>query len=341
MKKRLLFTLTIALVMALVLYGPTNSAEAKKITLKLVTAWPPDHFNSKPVLDLWMKKINERAKGELEIKHVGGPEVMKAKDALKNAGKGLIDIVVSSFHYYGRDLPQSTIIFMSYYPLGMDFVKFFYGSGIFDRLSEINEQKTKTRLLGLHGFTDYAICSTKPITKLEHLKGMKVRAPGGHVGALVKWLGASPVKLASPEIGAAAMTGVIDAAYRPGLAIKSWGEEDIWKYILMPGQLAIGANWISTKAWNKLPKHLQDILTEESMNHARWWNGQLMERAWVDEMKNKYNIKVNWLSKEEQKKWDKIYLKIDPWFLKKGGPEAKELIDMAHKQLKKMGYNIF
>lgn len=339
MKKRSLFTCVIALFVALVLCGFSTPAEAKKkIVLKLVSAWPPDHFVTKPTVGRWMKKVNERAKGELEIRHIGGPEVMKARDALKNAGKGLVDLVVGAYHYYGRSVPQSTILMMAYYPLDLDFVKFYYGSGIFDRLSQINEKITKTRLLGLHGFTDYLLCSTKPINRLEDLKGMKVRVGGGYVGSLVKWLGASPVKVASPEIGAAAMTGVIDAAYRPGLAIESWGEGDIWKHILLPGQLAISSTWISSKAWNKLPKHLQDILMEESMEYAKWWNGQLQARPWVDKLKKKYNIQVNWLSKEEQKRWNKVYLKIDDWFLKKGGPEARELIDIAHRQLKKMGY---
>ena len=80
MKRRSLFVPIALAFLALVLCGPSTQADAKKITLKLVTAWPPDHFNSKPVLDLWMNKINERAKGELEIKHVGGPEVMKYED---------------------------------------------------------------------------------------------------------------------------------------------------------------------------------------------------------------------------------------------------------------------
>jgi TRAP-type C4-dicarboxylate transport system substrate-binding protein len=339
MKKRSLFTFVIVMIIGLALCGFTSPAEAKKkIVLKLVATWPPEQFAIKPFLARWVTKVNERAKGELEIKHIGGPEVMKAKDCLKNAGKGLVDLVVGAYHYYGRIVPQSTIVMMPYYPLDMDFVQFFHESGIFDRLSEVNERLTKTRLLGLHGFSDYVLCSTKPVTRLEDLKGMKIRVGGGYVGSLVKWLGGSPVKIPSPEIGAAAMTGVIDAAFRPGLAIKSWGEGDIWKHMLLPGQLAVVSTWISSKAWNKLPKHLQDLLMDESMEFAKWWNGQLQARTWVKELDSEFGIKVNWLSKEEQKRWRKIYLKIDGWYLKTGGPEAQEFIDLAHKQLKKMGY---
>ena len=66
-------------------------AETKKIQLKAFTNWPVTN-NNVDGFNHFIQLVNERSKGELEIKLLGGPELISVKESLGALGRGMMDM---------------------------------------------------------------------------------------------------------------------------------------------------------------------------------------------------------------------------------------------------------
>jgi TRAP-type C4-dicarboxylate transport system substrate-binding protein len=94
-----------------------------------------------------------------------------------------------------------------------------------------------------------------------------VRNPGGYQGESLKALGMTPVGLAPTEIYDGFSKNMVEAVYWMRDSMVAYKVYELGKYVLN-----FDANVFSTvvllmneKTWNKLPKDLQDICTEEIM----------------------------------------------------------------------------
>jgi TRAP-type C4-dicarboxylate transport system substrate-binding protein len=105
--------------------------------------------------------------------------------------------------------------------------------------------------------------STKPIRRLEDLKGLKIRALGGVV-PVFKALGATPVAIPLPEVYEALQRGTIDGftgvPYHLVAAFKFY---EVTKYILNIGAgiYTAGSLYMNLDVWNKLPDDIKTIIT--------------------------------------------------------------------------------
>ncbi|RPJ55065.1 MAG: C4-dicarboxylate ABC transporter substrate-binding protein, partial [Dehalococcoidia bacterium] len=146
----------------------------------------------------------------------------------------------------------------------------------------------------------------KPVSKLEDLKGMKIRATG-LAAKIVAAFGAAPVGTTMPETYDALRTGVADGAMAPEEALKGWK----WGEVVTSTTQNFGSAYTASMfvvmnkgKWNSLPPDVQKVFEDVS----REWvtkQGQL----WDDIDKEGYEFakakgnKVIALSKAEDAKW--------------------------------------
>jgi len=135
----------------------------------------------------------------------------------------------------------------------------------------------------------YAMIATEPISSLEDIQGMKMRA----YGLTAKWLdsvGAKTTYVSAAEIYTAFATGTIDACVYGGARDylgMSLGEVTSYylydPYMVNPNTDSILVNM---DAWNSLPEDLQDILEVASWERNLWCETDfyLGECTAVDEM---------------------------------------------------------
>jgi TRAP-type C4-dicarboxylate transport system substrate-binding protein len=69
----------------------SRGAEAKTIALKAITVFPMDHPVNRDN-QAYINEINKRAKGELRIEYLGGPEMVSTFDQAKAVRTGMIDL---------------------------------------------------------------------------------------------------------------------------------------------------------------------------------------------------------------------------------------------------------
>jgi len=212
----------------------------------------------------FVDSVNKKANGELEIKYIGGPETMpgfKQFEALRN---GVVDMIFGCESYYGRQVTGAA----------------------YSHLTRLDP--TKERQNGYHAFRNelfkkhnihylgraefgvwFQIFTNKYAKNLDDLKGQKIRVSGTYE-PFVKRLGAVPVTMPGSDIYTALERGTIDGYAWAVLGNVQMGWVDVCKYIIEPRiyQMNIEA-LINQKTWEKLPKHLQTLLTDSMIENEK------------------------------------------------------------------------
>src|SRR3972149_2416479 len=68
-----------------------GAAETKAIQLRAFTNWPVTN-NNVDTFKHFIQLVNERSKGALEVKLMGGPELISVKESLGALGRGMMDM---------------------------------------------------------------------------------------------------------------------------------------------------------------------------------------------------------------------------------------------------------
>ncbi len=278
-KQTILAFLFLSFLMA-VSFFPLNSAAEETITLKASAAWPktsPFTIQFFKLMDL----VNERSNGRLQIKWIGGPEYVKAKDFSTAGASGTIDIFQTCLGYHSGKVPEGGIA--DAYPLFRSYETepeaYATTRGL---LTPLLEKRLKFKPICCSQVFPFYLWSKKKITSMNDFKGLKIRAHGGFVPFIVNAIGASPVTTPSTEVYIALERGIIDGAIRNLPALNSFKEYELTRYgISVPITWATGDICISTRAWNKLPKDLQNILVE---------SGKEITQSTADFWKNKDKV---------------------------------------------------
>jgi TRAP-type transport system periplasmic protein len=107
--------------------------------------------------------------------------------------------------------------------------------------------------------------STRPITTPDDYKGFKVRIPVSQLGvSMFKALGASPATINFSEVYTALQTHVVDGQENPLSIIDTGKLYEVQKYCSMTNHMWDGFWFLGNRrAWEKLPKDLQEIVENE------------------------------------------------------------------------------
>lgn len=126
--------------------------------------------------------------------------------------------------------------------------------------------------LGFYEIGQVYVVSTKKVTSLDELKGIKIWSWEGDplVEAMLDSLKLVSVPLALPDVLSSLSTGIINAAYAPPLAILALQWHTKVKYLVdFPTAFSIGALLVSDKLWAKISPENQKIVTALSEKYVK------------------------------------------------------------------------
>lgn len=263
MKGKVLLGLGLALVLLASSMSACAPKPAEKVTLTALSSWKTNHFITDQFVKL-VEDFNTRAAGKLEIQLKGGPEIIKASDQLAAVGDGSIDMIVSYVGYHSGVVPEGGII-------GLPVVT--WDSNNISKLShavrdEMNKAyASKAKAMYVIDFAPNLMnvfTSKKKITKVDDMKGLKLRTTGGWDEKALAALGAAPTKIPSEEIYTSAQTGIIDGGSRPVASIPDWREQEVWKYMVnTPLQYSVTASvFVNVNKLNALPADLKKLFLD-------------------------------------------------------------------------------
>jgi TRAP-type C4-dicarboxylate transport system substrate-binding protein len=208
-KKNLQISLPFALIISLAFILPglnLPDCSAKEIRLKVAQYFPPPSFQSK-VLEEFCRDLEKRTDGAVKVDYYAGGSLLKASAMFDGVVSGIADIGYSHVYYTAGRMPVTEAAGL---PLGYPSA-WVASQALNDFYREFKPKEfDKVKVLWLNTSPNSAIATaSKPIRKLEDLKGLTIRAPG-QAGEVIKALGGTPAPTPMMEVYDAISKGVID-----------------------------------------------------------------------------------------------------------------------------------
>ena len=306
MKKAIFLLMIIGIGLSMIVHPVNESMAAQKVILKAVSCWPVDNI-ANDMYKEYIKLVNERAKGELEIKFIGGPEVISVYDQMKGLDTEVIDMFHGTPGYYTGIVPEGTIPELVTYKSEL---KAYRSSGMLDILSKAYLEKAHAVFLGtvIIGYPTY-LMTKNPASKLADIKGLKFRSIGGLTDVVAGELGLALVRIPSPEVYEALNRGIADGMLRNPMTLIAFKEYEVIKYIFTPPVTnQAGVVWVGEKQWNRIPKHLQKIMMDTMIETEPKANQYYLDvdRRCLKEATEKHGLKIVELSDADRLKLSEV-----------------------------------
>lgn len=245
----------VSAVLGVALLGCSLAVQAKPTVLRGITPWNADYDMSQAFM-LYRDMVNERLKGKLEIRYLGGPEVVQPNlqlDALKN---GVVDIVLTAAAYYRGEVPgASAVMFTSKSPSELR------KSGYASLMQEIHKEKGIQYMGNAAGGKKYRLYLNKKIDKPD-LSGMTIRVSPVYL-PLVQALGGNPVSISPSELYTALERNVVQGYGWPETGTIEMGLQETTKYVLDHSFYSLDtAVLMNQSVYEKLPEDVKKELDE-------------------------------------------------------------------------------
>ncbi|MBI4286230.1 MAG: TRAP transporter substrate-binding protein DctP [Chloroflexi bacterium] len=282
--------------------------------------------------DRWRKAVNERSGGELTIDLIGGPEVIPAFDQHEAARKGVVDLMYAITGYYESAVPVAATQALSRLSSPAEERQV----GYYDLMDKAHREKLNVRYLGRANFGAKAYTFvTKPVTKLGDLVGVPIRT-SRTTAPFAKALGASGVTLAGSEVYAALERGLVQGVMTWISSFHGGRYQELVKYIIdYPFYETNDAILVNLDVWNKLPKNLQDLLTNTMIEFEKGTieYTQGYERTLLIDMADNYGMrKISFASPDDAQKY--LAMAFDSYWEQLGKSLSADEIAQLRKMLK-------
>ena len=239
-----------------------------EIELKAVSSLPVNIPEARMFVDDFVKSVNDRGKGSVQIKFLGGPEVNPPATAVAGLARGLFDIVYGPASYYAGSVPELLSLVGSNQP-----IEILRDNGAIDLLSDIWAKKSGVRILAWQGSSTqmHLYLTRKPEIMADgpSLKGLKIRSSPTYRGLLAALEG-TPVDMKASDIFSGLERGVIQGLGWPSTGVPALGVARIVKYRIDPGfyrvNIVIAANAAKLKA---LPNAAREIVLSAALAHEK------------------------------------------------------------------------
>ncbi len=263
-KKRILYIIVaiIGFFALNVSISPVPDVEAAEITIKAISAWGKNHSGVKKDYLPYIKRANEmlQAKypGEVEIKYIGGSEVIPIPDQAEALRKGQVDMYYGTAAYYVGVVPAANTTKLS--KLTSQEEKDVGADAIYN---EMHRKLLNAAYLGALGSQNpFQLYTVKKISSPDQIRGLRIRTSAMYVDFL-KALGANPVATKPGDVYQALERGVVDGVMWPLDSIRPWGWHEVAKYVTGPSFYKVSHPLLmNAEKWDALPKKIQAVLME-------------------------------------------------------------------------------
>lgn len=312
----------------------------KPIELSVSHLFPAAYGQAIAIAD-WTAEIERRTEGKVTFTLYPVGTLVSPVEMYEGVVKGATDIGMSCPSYTrGRFPLQEVLELPGLYPfnavvtsrVGDDFCRKFKP-----------EEFADTHLLYLHVHIPGTIMTVdKPVSALEDIKGMRIRATG-MAAELVEALGAVPVPMPASDAYDALQKGVIDGTVGSPNMLKGWRFGEVTKYTTIAPEAGYVTGFfvaMNLDKWNALPRDMQKIFDEVSIEWVEYtgeaWNE--MEIEGYKYAKEELGHTFITLPPEEAARWHERVIPLHNNYVKgveaKGLP-GKEALDFCKEQADK------
>ncbi|RKL61993.1 C4-dicarboxylate ABC transporter substrate-binding protein [Thermoanaerobacteraceae bacterium SP2] len=229
----------------------------------------------------WKRLIEERSGGSMKVELFPSSQLGSKNDLIDQmlAGDAVITLADGAF-YADRGVPDMGITFGPYLFDSWDQCwKLIKSDWWIEQCKKLEEKGLKIVAANwIYG--DRHTLTTKPITKLADLKGMKIRVPNNTIQIEgFKVLGATPTPMPLGEVYTALQQGTIDGLENPLPVLYNGKFHEVAKYLILDGHVKNFTTLVTgTKFFNSLTPEQQKILIETG-EEAGIYNNSIQEKV--------------------------------------------------------------
>jgi TRAP-type C4-dicarboxylate transport system substrate-binding protein len=190
------------------------AAQAQTVTLKVHHFLGPQSIQHTTMLKTWCDNIAKDSNNRLNCQIYPAMQLGGTPPQLFDQAKdGVADVVWTVAGYSAGRFARSQVFELPFMMTNAGATS----RAAWDFAQKYAQEEYKdVKLLAVHVHGPGVIFSkSKPVTKIEDLKGMKVRGPTATVTKMLGMMGATPVGMPVPAVPEALSKGVIDAAVIP------------------------------------------------------------------------------------------------------------------------------
>jgi TRAP-type transport system periplasmic protein len=290
--------------------------------------------------------IEKFSNGRIKLTLFPGGALAKPQDAYSQVTKGVMDFAMFAPVYTPGMFPLCDVMSLPFAiptaEIGLKVIKELHQKRLLDK-----ELYTGNGITWAGTTSPYQLfLGKKKVTRMEDLKGLKLRIPGGLLGDAMIKLGATPSSVPAGEFTTAIERGVVDGglvAFGSGLGYKM---QDMCKYVVrVDAGVIILALTANKKMYEGLPKDLQNAVDHAAdnflVNQARGAMDDADQEALA--IFKKTGPELMELSPAEKERWLKTCEPIyDKWIsdLEKKGLPANKLYAEFKKLLDGQGVKL-
>lgn len=271
----------VALALALA-FSLATPAHAQEVTLRLHQFLPAQSFVPAAILDPWADGIEAASGGRIRIERFASMQLGgKPADLVEQVTDGVVDVVWTLPGYTPGRFPQSEVFELPFLVSNAE-----GASRAFWQVAEAEMFDTDFKdmhILGAWVHGPGVIHSARPVTRLEDMAGLRLRAPSRITAQLLERLGAAALGMAVPAVPEALSKGVIDGALLPWEVTSSIrAAELVHNHTEFPGRAVYVATFIlamNKDRYEGLPEDLRAIIDAASGESFSANAGQLQQGA--------------------------------------------------------------
>ena len=317
--------------------------QEKVFELKFSYHHPPQSTFTKEIFGPWVESIEKASNGKVKITQYPGETLVKMKDEFDAVTSGLSDIATISAAVTPGRFPLSEIdLLPMLFPTAETAAR--VHSELLQKYCYDTEYKEVKVLLDT-ALPPMQFFTTKPVQKLEDLKGMKMRVEGKVETWTMESLGATPLMMGTGELYSALERGLVEGIAFAYQGVLAYGFQNITKYRTVCDIYTRNFPIImNKKVWNSLPPDAQkafmdnctpQVAASYGAKFDKITNGAIQAIKGFDKKAGNPDFFV--LSPDEKARWEKavavVYTKwLDEMNAKK--LPGKAMLDDAQRLVK-------
>jgi len=280
-------------------------------------------------MERWKEEVEKRTSQAVAVQTFPGGTLLGAKNMMDGVIAGQADIGCLCMAYQpGRFMITNATSL----PVGLPNAEV-ASLVLFDLYRKYKpEAFSKVKVLTMFSTAPSNIMSKKAVRSLDDLKGLDLRASGGAAQILKTW-GANQVGMPMSATPEALQKGVVQGLFSSLEVMKDFKFAELCKYVTITDTVIYPfAVVMNMDAWNGLPKDVQKVFDELSLEQCRW-TGQYMDnhvKESISWSQQNQNVEIIRLDAGELANWNGMLDPITQNWIKDAGTKglpAKAIVD--------------
>lgn len=301
------------------------NALAQTVTMRFHQMLPPQATIPAKAIKPWAEKVEKESGGRIKVQHFPSMQLGgKPPDLFDQAKDGVVDLVWTVLGYTPGRFPKSEVFELPFSAGSAEASSRAFWEFV---QKHATDEYKDVKLIAVHTHGPGMFHSKDPITKLEDLKGMKVRGGSRVINVMLEQLGATPVGMPVPAVGEALSKGVIAATTIPWEVTPALKVTQIVKNHtgfsgdkgLYTQTFAVAMN---KAAYEKLPADLKKVIDANSGIEAAALFGRAMDQGDKDGLAiaQKAGNNIITLDAAETARWQRTAAGVRAvWYKEVGG----------------------